>query len=56
MTSFDIGFIQGMLDARTDFTLSAEQTACNPFDSQTERDEWQGWIAGYDAHRHPNIV
>jgi hypothetical protein len=47
--------IQGMLDARKEMELP-DGIALNPYDPNSESEQWHYWHEGYNAHRSPMIV
>jgi hypothetical protein len=48
--------IQGMLDARKEMELPEGQVVLSPYSHTTERELFDYWYEGYDAHRPPKIV
>jgi hypothetical protein len=48
--------IQGMLDARKDLECSWDEVIVNPYDPNSESEQWDYWWEGYNAHRSPKIV
>lgn len=60
MNAYQIGFMQGMLDARTEWDLRQHdpnnKSVINPFDVITESQEYDAWWEGYNAHLEPKIV